>query len=68
MMKQPLWTPSPERVERSNLTRFMRFAGERRGREFAGYDELYRWSVDDIPAFWGTLWDFFDIRCSRRFD
>lgn len=67
-MRKPLWTPSPERIERAEMTRFMRFAGERCGRTFAGYDELYRWSVDDIPAFWGALWDFFDVKCSRRFD
>lgn len=67
-MRKPLWTPSPERIERAEMTRFMRFAGERCGRTFAGYDELYRWSVDDIPAFWGALWDFFDVKCSRRYD
>lgn len=67
-MRKPLWTPSPERIERAEMTHFMRFAGERCGRTFAGYDELYRWSVDDIPAFWGALWDFFDVKCSKRYD
>ena len=28
------------------MWRFMRWAGERRGRPFADYDELWRWSVD----------------------
>ena len=30
------------------MTRFMRWAGERRGRAFADYDELWRWSVAEL--------------------
>ncbi len=67
-MKKPLWTPSQARVERAVLTRFMQFAGARCGKHFAGYDELYRWSVEDIPAFWGALWDFFEIKHSKPYD
>jgi acetoacetyl-CoA synthetase len=28
---------------------------------FAGYDELWRWSVDDVPAFWQSIWDHFEL-------
>jgi acetoacetyl-CoA synthetase len=55
---QPLWTPSSERVAAANLTRFMRVAGERAGRTFDDYADLWQWSVDERPAFWDTLWDF----------
>ena len=55
---EPLWSPSPERVAEANLTRFMQVAGTRAGRTFAGYDELWQWSVDQRAAFWDTLWDF----------
>jgi acetoacetyl-CoA synthetase len=58
---EPLWEPSAERVAQANLTRFMQVAGERAGRDFAGYDDLWRWSVDQGAAFWDTLWDFCDV-------
>ncbi len=58
---QPLWTPSAERVAEANLTHFMRVAGERAGREFAGYDDLWQWSVDARETFWDTLWDFCEV-------
>ena len=67
-MKKPLWIPSEQRRENAALTRFMQFASGRCGRAFDDYDSLYRWSVQDIPAFWETLWDFFDIRASKRFE
>ncbi|HEV8423780.1 MAG TPA: acetoacetate--CoA ligase [Actinomycetes bacterium] len=56
-----MWTPSPERVERSNMTRYLRWLRERRGLHFGSYDELWRWSVDDLDAFWASIWDFFEV-------
>ena len=32
-----------------------------RARGFSDYHELWRWSVDDLEGFWGTLWDWFEI-------
>ncbi|HEU4703638.1 MAG TPA: acetoacetate--CoA ligase, partial [Conexibacter sp.] len=57
-----LWTPSPERVERAWLTRYQRWLEQRLGRSFAGYAELQRWSVDELDAFWRSIWDFFDVQ------
>ena len=57
-----LWTPRPQAVERSNLARYMRWLREERGLAFDDYDALWRWSVDDIEAFWGTIWDYFEVR------
>lgn len=32
------------------------------GRDFATYDELYRWSVDDLDGFWRSIWAWEGIR------
>ncbi|MEE4024236.1 acetoacetate--CoA ligase [Gordonia sp. PKS22-38] len=40
---------------------FTRFAADRSGREFADYQELWRWSVDEPAAFWRAVWDYFDV-------
>jgi acetoacetyl-CoA synthetase len=37
------------------MARFMRARG------FSDYDELWRWSVEDLDGFWGSLWDWFEI-------
>jgi acetoacetyl-CoA synthetase len=57
-----LWEPSAELVERSRLTEFMRWLEDERGLSFAGYPELWQWSVDELDAFWGAIWDFFDVQ------
>jgi acetoacetyl-CoA synthetase len=58
---EPMWTPSPERVERSNLARYLRWLRERRGLRFGSYDELWDWSVDDLDGFWASIWEFFEV-------
>jgi acetoacetyl-CoA synthetase len=35
---------------------------EQRGLAFASYDELWHWSTADLPAFWQSVWDYFDLR------
>jgi len=58
---KPMWAPSPERVERANLTRYLRWLRDRRGLSFGSYDELWRWSVDDLDGFWSSIWEFFEV-------
>ena len=49
------------------MARFMRWAGERRGVPFTGYDELWRWSVAELEQFWAALWEFTGVRASRPY-
>jgi acetoacetyl-CoA synthetase len=63
----PLWEPSTEDRDRAELARFMRWLGERHGRRFADYDELWRWSVEELELFWAGIWEFFGVRASRSY-
>jgi acetoacetyl-CoA synthetase len=33
-----------------------------------GYDALWRWSVDDLGVFWGTIWDYFGVESPTPID
>ena len=55
-----LWTPLADVRETTQLGRYLEWLRETRGIEHAGYDELWRWSVDDLEGFWGSVWDFFE--------
>jgi acetoacetyl-CoA synthetase len=59
---EKLWEPSGELVERSRLREFMRWLAAERGHDFATYEELWRWSVDDLEGFWSAIWDFFGVQ------
>ena len=63
-----LWSPSDERKARANITRYMAWLRDSRGLDFASYDELWRWSVEDLEAFWGSVWDYFGVRAHRPYE
>ena len=64
-MDKPLWIPSQDRVDRANLSRFMRFVRAEGGNaDLNSYAPLYRFSVDQPEKFWTLLWDFVGIRGS----
>jgi acetoacetyl-CoA synthetase len=66
--QEPLWTPTPEWVQHTEMTSFARWAGERRGAPFADYGQLWRWSTDELERFWEAVWDFCGVRASRPYD
>ena len=59
-----LWTPSAERAERATIARFAR-GGAARERD---YEELWRWSVDDLEGFWAAIWEFFEVQASAPYE
>jgi acetoacetyl-CoA synthetase len=63
-----LWEPSAELVERARLTEYMRWLEAERGLKFDGYEELWRWSVDDLEGFWGSIWDFFGVQADGGYE
>ncbi len=67
-MTQPLWKPSPQVIERTNLTRFLEHVRKHAGPEVKSYPELYHWSVEHPERFWPHIWDFCGIKASKPWD
>ena len=67
-MKEPLWKPSEERIKNANMTRFIEFVNRKHGKQFDTYDELYQWSIENIPDFWESMWEFGEIKASHGFE
>jgi acetoacetyl-CoA synthetase len=63
-----LWSPPADVRETTQMGRFLDFVRDRRGQDFSDYDELWRWSVNDLEGFWGSIWDFFEIRAQTPYD
>ena len=67
-MSKMLWQPSEERIRQTNLYQFIEFVNERTGNRFADYADLYQWSITEIEAFWGAIWDHGQVIHSRGYD
>jgi acetoacetyl-CoA synthetase len=62
-----LWSPSPERVERAAITRYLRWLRAERGLHFECYEDLWRWSVDELAEFWSSIWEFSGVIAHRPY-
>jgi acetoacetyl-CoA synthetase len=67
-MAKLLWKPSRERIESTNMYRFMNFINEKHNKSFTEYAPLYQWSIENIPDFWAALWEFLEIKVSKSYD
>src|SRR5829696_800380 len=56
-----LWEPSEAFQAASSLTDYMRWLERERGLRFADYDALWRWSVEDLDAFWSSIVDYYEV-------
>jgi acetoacetyl-CoA synthetase len=63
---EPIWKPSPEAIERAQITAFARQAARRHRIELETYAELHRWSVEEPEAFWNEVWEFCGVIASRK--
>jgi acetoacetyl-CoA synthetase len=56
-----LWTPSAERVAASRLSRYRDGLRATSGLPLDDADALWRWSVEDLPGFWRSVLDLFEV-------
>jgi acetoacetyl-CoA synthetase len=56
-----VWSPTPDRRERANVTGFLGWLADREQLRFDSYEELWRWSVEDLGAFWEAVWRFYEV-------
>ncbi|MBV1877601.1 MAG: acetoacetate--CoA ligase [Pseudomonadales bacterium] len=52
-MKNPLWSPAPQRIAESNMQAFQAFCDVT-----GGYEQLHQFSVTEKAAFWSAVWDY----------
>ncbi len=63
-MSDIIWKPSPERAAATNLAAFAGGAPSTPEE----YDELWRWSTEDLEGFWSRVWSHCAVRAERGYD
>lgn len=59
-----LWRPAVGARESTRIGRFLSSVERDHHLDLPDYESAWRWSVQDLEAFWSAVWDFFDIRAS----
>jgi acetoacetyl-CoA synthetase len=65
---QILWEPPVDVRDRAVAGRFLKWLAHERGRLFADYRELHRWSVEDLEGFWSAVWEFFEVQADTPYE
>jgi len=66
-MRKPLWLPSKERMKQANVTKFINAVNKKHSLDINSYNDLYKWSVENIQDFWAAMWEFGEIKASRKY-
>lgn len=66
-MTKLLWTPSSERVQNANMTKFIQYVNSKFNQQIEGYQDLWQWSVEDPKNFWRAVWDFTGIIATKPY-
>ena len=66
-MKKPLWIPSIDGIENSNIIRYIKWINKKYRKFFHTYEDLYNWSVNNIEDFWESIWNYSKIIHSKKY-
>ncbi|MEV4533797.1 acetoacetate--CoA ligase [Asanoa sp. NPDC049518] len=61
MSNEVLWTPPSDARQTSRIGHYLHWLERERGLAFADYEALRLWSVQNIPDFWRSIWDYFEV-------
>ena len=60
-----MWTPSDERINSSQMFKFIKVINNKYNLDLTSFPELHSWSVKNKSKFWSSIWDFFEVIGSK---
>ena len=60
--KEQIWTPTPQRVANSGISKFASYVEAKTGTALKNYDGLHRFSINHQEVFWQNLWDYCEVQ------
>jgi acetoacetyl-CoA synthetase len=67
-MTEVLWRPAADARATTKLGRYLDWLRDERGIDLPTYEQAWRWSVDDLDGFWGSVWSFFGVESSAPYE
>eukprot|EP00002_Diphylleia_rotans_P000004 TRINITY_DN0_c0_g1_i4.p1 TRINITY_DN0_c0_g1~~TRINITY_DN0_c0_g1_i4.p1 ORF type:complete len:667 (-),score=162.62 TRINITY_DN0_c0_g1_i4:189-2189(-) len=68
MEHQRLWSPSQEAKEGSQIYKLKLTVESRFGVTLASYQDLWKWSVENVADFWALVWEVVGIVHSKSYE
>jgi|SRR5690625_234271 len=57
-----LWEPNEDYKEQTALNDYMKWLKNNKQIYVDNYNDLWKWSVNEVESFWESLWEYFDVQ------
>ncbi|WP_290649452.1 acetoacetate--CoA ligase [Aquisalimonas sp.] len=68
MSGEILWQPGERELRNSNMARYMDWLADNGYGRFDNWHALYQWSIDDVDAFWHSIWDYAGLQADTPWE
>ncbi|GAB3797468.1 acetoacetate--CoA ligase [Virgibacillus kimchii] len=62
-----LWEPDEKWKKQANLQTYMNWLQTHKNLHFEDYHSLWKWSVNEMEAFWESQWEYFNIQSKKSY-
>jgi hypothetical protein len=63
-----LWEPDSRAVHKLAIEKFRERVNKKFDLKLEDYDDLYKWSIEELESFWGEVWSFTQPVVSKSYD
>ena len=66
-MSSILWEPSIDTISKTNIYKLKQYINKKYSLDISNYNQLHRWSIQNIDLFWEVMWEKLDIVFSKKY-
>ena len=66
-MSSILWEPSIDTISKTNIYKLKQYINKKYSLDISNYNQLHRWSIQNIDLFWEVMWEKLDIVFSEKY-
>lgn len=63
-----MWEADETYKNNAVITQYMEWLQKNKGLKFNDYASLWEWSVDELEAFWESIWEYFSIQSTTPYE
>ena len=66
-MSSILWEPSIDTISKTNIYKLKQYINKKYSLDISNYNQLHKWSIQNIDLFWEVMWEKLDIVFSKKY-
>ena len=66
-MSNILWEPSIDTISQTNIYKLKQYINKKYSLDISNYNQLHKWSIQNIDLFWEVMWEKLDIVFSKKY-